>query len=171
MRREGVRKLVMLTGDRKKAAEEMASSLALDSFISDLLPDEKVKAFEKERTEGISGFAGDGMNDAVLLSSADVGIAMGGIGSDAAIEASDMVIMNDDIGTIASGLRIAKRTERIVMENIFFAIGVKVLIILLALFGLANMWLAIFGDVGVTILCVINAMRCLSHRQEMTRVR
>ncbi len=171
LRREGVRKLVMLTGDRKKAAEEMASSLALDSCISDLLPDEKVKAFEKERTEGISGFAGDGMNDAVLLSSADVGIAMGGIGSDAAIEAADMVIMNDDIGTIASGLRIAKRTERIVMENIVFAIGVKVLIILLALFGLANMWLAIFGDVGVTILCVINAMRCLSHRQEMTRVR
>ncbi|MBR1920041.1 MAG: cadmium-translocating P-type ATPase [Spirochaetales bacterium] len=165
LRREGVQKLVMLTGDSRKAALEMTSSLSLDSLVPDLLPDEKVEAFERERVDGISGFVGDGINDAVLLSRADVGIAMGGIGSDAAIEAADMVIMNDDIERIVTAMRISKRTERIVRENIFLALSIKIAVIILAALGLANMWLAIFGDVGVTVLCVINAMRCLSHAE------
>ena len=157
-----VNKLVMLTGDRKESAEEIASLLKLDKVVSDLLPDEKVEAFEREKVGNVSGFVGDGINDAVLLSAADVSIAMGGAGSDAAIEAADMVIMNDDISKIANGIIISRRTERIVKQNIFFSISVKVLIILLAIVGLANMWLAIFGDVGVALICVINAMRCLS---------
>lgn len=162
LRKLKVNKLVMLTGDRKESAEEIASLLKLDKVVSDLLPDEKVEAFEREKVGNVSGFVGDGINDAVLLSAADVSIAMGGAGSDAAIEAADMVIMNDDISKIANGIIISRRTERIVKQNIFFSISVKVLIILLAIVGLANMWLAIFGDVGVALICVINAMRCLS---------
>ncbi|MBR1939091.1 MAG: cadmium-translocating P-type ATPase [Spirochaetales bacterium] len=162
LRKLKVNKLVMLTGDRKESAEEIASLLKLDKVVSDLLPDEKVEAFEREKVGNIAGFVGDGINDAVLLSAADVSIAMGGAGSDAAIEAADMVIMNDDISKIANGIIISRRTERIVKQNIFFSISVKVLIILLAIVGLANMWLAIFGDVGVALICVINAMRCLS---------
>ncbi|MCR5732526.1 MAG: cadmium-translocating P-type ATPase [Sphaerochaetaceae bacterium] len=165
LKKLGVKKLVMLTGDRKESTDEVASAFNLDSVVSDLLPDEKVEAFEKERIEGISGFAGDGINDAVLLSTADVGIAMGGVGSDAAIEAADMVIMNDDISRIGSGIKLSRRTERIVKQNIIFSILVKILIILLAIVGLANMWLAIFGDVGVALICVINAMRCLSSSE------
>ncbi len=162
LRKVGVDKLVMLTGDRKEAASKMAETLGLDKVVSDLLPDEKVRAFESERSEGICGFAGDGINDAVLLSTADVGIAMGGVGSDAAIEAADIIIMNDDIARISKGVRISRKTERIVRENIFFALAVKFSIIVLAILGVANMWLAIFGDVGVALLCVMNAMRCLS---------
>lgn len=170
MKHEGVKKAVMLTGDRKTTAEAVAAELGLDDVKYELLPAGKIEEVEKlvaKNHQGNSklGFVGDGINDAPALMRADVGFAMGSLGSDAAIEAADIVLMDDDLRKLPLILRIAKRTMKIVKSNIAFAIGVKVLILVLSAFGLASMWVAVFGDVGVSIICIINSMRVLKFRQ------
>jgi Cd2+/Zn2+-exporting ATPase len=159
----GVKKTVMLTGDREAVGRHVAEQLALDEYHAELLPADKVNFLEKELTKKRDGiaFIGDGINDAPVLARADIGIAMGGLGSDAAIEAADVVLMDDKPSKIALAIRIARRTIAIARQNVAFAIGVKVAVLLLATFGLANMWLAVFADVGVTVLAVLNAMRAL----------
>ena len=161
----GVEKTVMLTGDREAVASDVAGRLGLDEYHAELLPAGKVEHVERllaEKTEGKSlAFVGDGINDAPVLKRADVGIAMGGLGSDAAIEAADVVLMDDRPSKIATAVRIARRTIKIAHENVWFAIGVKVAILALAAVGLGTMWMAVFGDVGVTVLAVLNAMRAL----------
>ena len=162
----GVSKTVMLTGDRKGAAVQVAETLGIDDVHSDLLPADKVSEVEKLIAEagkagGKLGFVGDGINDAPVLMRADVGFAMGALGSDAAIEAADIVLMDDDIRKIPKVIRIARKTMRIVKSNVVFAIAVKLLILALSVFGLASMWAAVFGDVGVAILCILNSMRTL----------
>ena len=154
----GVGKTVMLTGDRKEVAENVAKALHLSEYHAELLPADKVSFVEH-----LSNFAfvGDGINDAPVLARADVGIAMGGLGSDAAIEAADVVLMDDKPSKIALAIRIARRTLSIARQNVWFAIGVKVAVLILATFGLATMWMAVFADVGVTVLAVLNAMRAL----------
>ena len=162
--RLGVGHTVMLTGDRCEVAEEVASQLGLSEYHAELLPADKVMLVERlleERHVGSLAFVGDGINDAPVLARADVGIAMGGLGSDAAIEAADVVLMDDRPTKIATAIHIARRTLRIARENVAFAIGVKVAVLLLAAFGLATMWMAVFADVGVTVLAVLNAMRAL----------
>lgn len=158
-------KTVMLTGDRKAAAEAIAAQAGIDEVHSELLPDGKVARVEelyKARPEGSTlVFVGDGMNDAPALARADVGIAMGAMGSDAAIEAADIVLMNDNIESLPTAVKISRKTHSIVMQNIVFAIGVKVLIMLLTALGITNMWVAIFGDVGVAVLAILNAMRAM----------
>ena len=165
LKAEGVEKTVMLTGDADAAARQVASQLGVDEVHSQLLPADKVRQVErllKERREGrLLAFVGDGINDAPVLKRADVGIAMGGLGSDAAIEAADVVLMDDKPTKIAAAVRIARRTIRIARENVWFAIGVKVAVLVLAAAGLGNMWMAVFADVGVTVLAVLNAMRAL----------
>ncbi len=164
----GVKKTVMLTGDRKEVADAVGTELGVDEIRSQLMPQDKVTAVEALLTEhegarGKVAFVGDGVNDAPVLMRADVGIAMGGMGSDAAIEAADIVLMDDKPSNIAKAIRIARKTLRIVKQNIVFALAVKVVIMILALpmIGIANMWLAVFGDVGVSVLAILNAMRCL----------
>ncbi len=170
----GVRKLVMLTGDGERAARETAAALQIDEVHAQLLPQDKVERFEKLLTaregNGAVAFVGDGINDAPVLARADVGIAMGAIGSDAAIEAADVVLMTDEISRIADSIRIAKRTKRIVWENILFALLVKIVLLVLAALGVASMWVAVFGDVGVTILAVINSMRAMKTEKTRTSV-
>ena len=168
----GVKRTVMLTGDRKEVAEAVARELGVDEVRAQLMPQDKVDAVESllEANEGTShnvAFVGDGINDAPVLMRADVGIAMGGMGSDAAIEAADIVLMDDKPSNIARAIRIARKTLRIVRQNIVFALAVKVVIMILALpmIGIANMWLAVFGDVGVSVLAILNAMRCLSVKE------
>ena len=158
----GIRQTVMLTGDRREVAEKVASELGLDEFRAGLLPEDKVAEVE-HLLEGSRplAFVGDGINDAPVLSRADIGIAMGGLGSDAAIEAADVVLMDDKPSKIGTAVRIARRTLRIARENVWFAIGIKVAVLVLAAFGLATMGLAVFADVGVTVLAVLNAMRAL----------
>lgn len=162
---EGVRRCVMLTGDREAAAASVARDLGLDEYHAELLPADKVDRVERlldERERNATlAFVGDGINDAPVLARADVGIAMGAMGSDAAIEAADVVLMDDKPSKIAVAIRIARRTIRIARQNIVFAIAVKVAILCLAVVGLAPMWLAVFGDVGVMVLCVLNATRVL----------
>lgn len=161
----GIEKLVMLTGDRKAAAAQIAGELGIKDFASDLLPGDKVDKVEEllEETKGKGKliFVGDGINDAPVLARADIGIAMGGLGSDAAIEAADIVIMTDEPSKIAKAMKISRKTLKIVKQNIVFAIGVKVLVLLLATVGIATMWAAVFADVGVTFLAVLNAMRAM----------
>ncbi len=175
----GISKTVMLTGDRKEVADHVAQTLHLSEYHAELLPADKVAFMEKmiqgdgsfvtsvandvtkEPSPCITAFVGDGINDAPVLARADVGIAMGGLGSDAAIEAADVVLMDDKPSKIALAIRIARRTLRIARQNVWFAIGVKVAVLILATFGLATMWLAVFADVGVTVLAVLNAMRAL----------
>ena len=182
----GVKKTVMLTGDRKEVADHVAQTLGLSEYHAELLPADKVKYIEQltgtdtsltsplelsslatEGTQELSpltskvAFVGDGINDAPVLARADVGIAMGGLGSDAAIEAADVVLMDDKPSKIALAIRIARRTLAIARQNVWFAIGVKVAVLILATFGLATLWLAVFADVGVTVLAVLNAMRAL----------
>ena len=161
----GVRRTVMLTGDRKEVAEDVSNRLTLSEFHAGLLPTEKVDFVERflhEKPDGtFLAFVGDGINDAPVLARADVGIAMGGLGSDAAIEAADVVLMDDKPSKIASAIRIARRTLRIARQNVAFAIGVKVAVLLLAAVGLATMWMAVFADVGVTVLAVLNAIRAM----------
>jgi Cd2+/Zn2+-exporting ATPase len=161
----GVEKTVMLTGDSAAAASCVASELGLDDFRSELLPDGKVAEIENilAGKKGTVAFVGDGINDAPVLARADVGIAMGALGSDAAIEAADVVLMDDDPGKIAAAVGIARRTVRIARQNIWFAITVKLAVLALAAAGLAPMWLAVFADVGVTVLAVLNAMRTLGE--------
>jgi Cd2+/Zn2+-exporting ATPase len=164
---EGVRRCVMLTGDRKEAASSVANKLDLDEYHAELLPAGKVEQVERLLSEregdATLAFVGDGINDAPVLALADVGIAMGAMGSDAAIEAADVVLMDDRPSKIATAIRIARRTIRIARQNIVFAIAVKVAILCLAVVGLAPMWLAVFGDVGVMVLCVLNATRVLRN--------
>ena len=157
----GVRKTVMLTGDQESVAASVAKQLGVSEFHAGLLPAQKVEQVERLLPEGTLAFVGDGINDAPVLTRADVGIAMGALGSDAAIEAADVVLMDDKPSKIAAAVRIARRTLRIAKENIAFAIGIKVLVLLLAVLGLATMWMAVFADVGVTVLAVLNAMRAL----------
>ena len=154
----GVKKTVMLTGDRKEVANHVAQALGLSEYHAELLPADKVAQVEKLTN---FAFVGDGINDAPVLARADVGIAMGGLGSDAAIEAADVVLMDDKPSKIALAIRIARRTLAIARQNVWFAIGVKVGVLILASFGLATLWLAVFADVGVTVLAVLNAMRAL----------
>lgn len=165
VRKAGVNKVVMLTGDRKSVALAVASQLGVDEVHCELMPSDKVSAVEKllaQRTgSGKLAFVGDGINDAPVLSRADIGIAMGAMGSDAAIEAADIVLMDDDPLKIAKGIKISRKCLRIVKENIWLAIGIKVLCLLLGAVGLANMWMAIFADVGVMILAILNAIRAL----------
>ena len=158
----GVRKTVMLTGDRREVAEHVAQTLGIDEYHAELLPEEKVEFFSRKEEGGNKvAFVGDGINDAPVLARADVGIAMGGLGSDAAIEAADVVLMDDKPSKIALAIRIARRTLAIARQNVAFAIGVKVAVLILAAIGIATMWLAVFADVGVTVLAVLNAMRAL----------
>ena len=161
LRAAGVQKTVMLTGDRPEVAEEVAKKLSLSAFHAGLLPAQKVAEVESLLPEGPVAFVGDGINDAPVLARADIGIAMGALGSDAAIEAADVVLMDDRPWKVSTAIRIARRTLRIARENVGFAIGVKVLVLLLAVIGLATMWMAVFADVGVTVLAVLNAMRAL----------
>ena len=165
MKKAGVDKCVMLTGDRRAAAEYTAKDLKIDDFYSDLLPQDKVTKVEellkKEQAGRYLAFVGDGINDAPVLARADVGIAMGGVGSDAAIEAADIVLMDDDLRKIASVIRISRKTLGIVKQNIVFALSVKVLVLILSAFGIANMWAAVFADVGVAVLAILNSMRTM----------
>ena len=162
----GVYRTVMLTGDREEVAVDVAGKLGLDEYHAQLLPADKVERVEallaSESDKGKLAFVGDGINDAPVLTRADVGIAMGAMGSDAAIEAADIVLMDDKPSNIARAKRIARKTMGIVWQNIVFALGIKLLILALAAFGLANMWLAVFGDVGVAILAILNAMRAMN---------
>lgn len=161
----GVKKIVMLTGDNKDIASNIGKMLGVDEVYSELLPHEKVEkleALDKEKSpKGKIVFVGDGINDAPVLARADVGIAMGGVGSDAAIEAADIVIMTDEPSKIAEAIKIAKKTKSIVMQNIIFALGVKIVILVLAVFGISTMWEAVFGDVGVALIAVLNSMRAM----------
>ena len=157
----GISNTVMLTGDQKDVAASVADTLKLDSVYAQLLPADKVSRVEELLREGPLAFVGDGINDAPVLTRADVGIAMGALGSDAAIEAADVVLMDDKPSKVAQAITISRRTIRIAKENIWFAIGIKVLVLVLAALGLASMWMAVFADVGVTVLAVLNAMRAL----------
>jgi Cd2+/Zn2+-exporting ATPase len=153
----------MLTGDSKSVGEKVAGELGLDSVFTNLLPQQKVMQMEQFRKQIRSGgklvFVGDGLNDAPVLAQADVGVAMGGVGSDAAIEAADVVLMTDEPSKLITALNISKQTHTIVWQNIIFALAVKIVILVLAAFGIATMWEAVFGDVGVTILAVLNSIR------------
>lgn len=176
MKQEGVRHVVMLTGDRKGIAEAVAEKLAVDEFRAELLPADKVRAVEEllermsgGKNDGSNGkkklaFIGDGINDAPVLSRADVGIAMGSMGSDAAIEAADVVIMDDDIGKIPRTIRIARQTVGIAYQNIAFALFIKILFLILGALGIIGMWWAVFADVGVAVICILNSMRMLKRK-------
>ena len=161
----GVKNTVMLTGDSDSTARQVASAVGIDSFYSSLLPGDKVdmveKLLEDENRKGKLAFAGDGINDAPVLSRADIDIEMGGIGSDAAIEAADIVLMDDDPVKISKAIKISKKCMGIVNQNIIFAISVKILALVLVALGVANMWLAVFADVGVSVLAVLNAIRAM----------
>ena len=163
--RAGIGRTVMLTGDSAAVAASVASALGVGEYRAGLLPQDKVAAveelLEQRRGNGSLAFVGDGINDAPVLTRADVGIAMGALGSDAAIEAADVVLMDDDPRSVARAVRLARKTQRIVWENIVFALGVKLAILVLAAIGFANMWLAVFGDVGVAALAILNAMRAM----------
>ncbi len=165
----GVRKTVMLTGDAEEVAKSVANKLGLDEYHARLLPQDKVAQLERLLGEQPAkkklAFVGDGINDAPVLTRADVGIAMGAMGSDAAIEAADVVLMDDKPSNIAKAIRLARKTMGIVWQNIVFALGVKLLVLILAAVGLANMWMAVFADVGVAILAILNAMRCMSVKK------
>ena len=166
LRKLGVRRLEMLTGDGDSVAKSVAQTLALDGYRAELLPADKVEALRtlSREKKGTVVFVGDGMNDAPVLVSADVGIAMGGVGSDAAMEAADAVLMHDDLSALPKILRLARKTHRIVLQNLIFSIAVKIGVMVLISFGFANMWYAVFADVGVSVLAILNAMRTLSKK-------
>ena len=168
LKRSGIRKTVMLTGDNRAAAELVAKQLQLDSVYAELLPVDKVERMEellKEKSsKGKLVFVGDGINDAPVLARADIGVAMGGLGSDAAIEAADIVIMTDEPSKLATVMRIAKKTLAIVTQNIVFAMGVKIITLVLGACGIANLWIAVFADVGVAILAILNSIRALRYK-------
>ena len=165
LKQSGIKKLVMLTGDKKATGEAIAAKLGLNEVHTDLLPADKVTHLEALLSEQSAGhtlaYVGDGINDAPVLARADIGIAMGGLGSDAAIEAADIIIMTDEPGKLPAAIRIAKRTMAIVRQNIVFALGVKALVLILSALGYSNMWWAIFADVGVCVIAIINSMRAL----------
>ena len=165
LKKNGMKKTVMLTGDSKKVADKVATEIGIDMVRSELLPGDKVEQVEKLLAEKgdkeALAFVGDGINDAPVLSRADIGIAMGSMGSDAAIEAADIVLMDDDITKIASIVKISRKTLRIVRQNIVFALAVKALVLILGALGMANMWEAVFADVGVSVIAILNSMRAL----------
>ena len=166
IKEQGIKKTVMLTGDNKDVADSVAKKLKLDKVFSNLLPNEKVEKIEelylnRNEKEKIA-FVGDGINDAPVLARVDVGIAMGGLGSDAAIEAADIVIMTDEPSKIAEGIKISKKTYKIVWQNIIFALGIKIIVMVFGAMGMASMWEAVFADVGVAVLAVLNAMRIMN---------
>ena len=167
----GIDRMVMLTGDSEAVASQVARELGIKEFHADLLPADKVLQVESlmDETEGRNRklvFVGDGINDAPVLSRADIGIAMGAMGSDAAVEAADVVLMDDDPNRIAMAIRLSRRCLRIVKENILLAIGIKLACLFLGAIGIANMWFAIFADVGVMMIAVLNAIRCLVVRKQ-----
>jgi Cd2+/Zn2+-exporting ATPase len=169
MKEEGVRQVIMLTGDRQSVGDAVAQELNVDHVYAELLPQIKVEKVEELLSElplkagknAKLAFVGDGINDAPVLSRADIGIAMGALGSDAAIEAADIVLMTDDMQRLPQALEIAIRVRRIARQNIAIALGVKTIVLLLAAFGMAGMWAAVFADVGVALCCVVNAMRAM----------
>ena len=164
LKKAGVKKTVMLTGDNKKTAYKVGEKINIDEVHSELLPLDKVREVEellkRSNKNGKLAFVGDGVNDAPVLARADIGIAMGGIGSDAAIEAADIVLMKDDINALVDAINVSKKTNKILWQNIVFALGIKLLVMVLGTFGIANMWTAVFADVGVTIIAIINSTRC-----------
>lgn len=155
----------MLTGDSRASAEKVARQLGLDEVWAELLPEDKVRHLEEllagKSSQGTLAFVGDGINDAPVLARADIGIAMGGLGSDAAMEAADVVLMTDELSKIAVAIRIARKTVQIARENIFLAVGIKAVVLLLGAMGLASLWAAVFADVGVSVLAILNASRAL----------
>lgn len=161
----GIKKTVMLTGDNKRVAEKVAKSIGIDEVYSELLPGDKVSKVEeildKNNQKGKVLFVGDGINDAPVLARADIGVAMGGIGSDAAIEAADVVLMKDKVEAIAEAIRVSRRTNKILWQNIIFSLGVKIIVMILVVLGLTNMWAAVFADVGVTLIAILNSMRII----------
>ncbi|MBP5197526.1 MAG: cadmium-translocating P-type ATPase, partial [Lachnospiraceae bacterium] len=169
LKKAGVRSNIMLTGDNDRTAKAVAEELGLDGYKAGLLPGDKVEEVERllheKGDKNVLAFVGDGINDAPVLARADLGVAMGALGSDAAIEAADIVLMDDDPGKLSLGMKISSKCLRICYENIVFAIAIKLLCLVLGALGIANMWLAIFADVGVMILAVLNAMRCLTIRE------
>ena len=168
LKKLGVRKSVMLTGDSAAVADRVAKVIGIDEVRADLLPTDKVKQVEGllALKEGTLLFAGDGVNDAPVLARADVGVAMGAVGSDAAIEAADVVLMDDDPEKIPSAIRISRFTRSIVRQNIAFALGVKFLFLALSAFHLTNLWMATFADVGVAVIAILNAMRTLGYKEK-----
>ena len=163
----GISRLVMLTGDNKKVGEEISRKIGIDEVYSELLPAGKVEKIEeiykRKKTNGSILFVGDGINDAPVLARADVGVAMGGLGSDAAIEAADVIIMNDEPSKLIDAIKIAKKTRSIVWQNIIFALGVKVMVLFMGTIGVTAMWGAVFADVGVALIAVLNAMRVMKN--------
>ena len=168
-RRNNVKKIVMLTGDREEISKKVSKELKLDNYYAELLPQDKVKKVEtlmqEKSIDGKLVFIGDGINDAPVLALSDIGVAMGGLGSDAAIEAADIVIMTDEPSKLAKSIKISKKTMQIVKENIVFAITVKILVLLLSAVGIATMWAAVFADVGVSVIAIINALRILRVKE------
>lgn len=166
LRRLGISRMQMLTGDRREIADAVAAEVGLDGAESGLLPDEKVERLAAVQRGGATvAFVGDGMNDAPALAMADVGIAMGALGTDAAMEAADIVLLEDDLMRLPLAVSLALKTQRIVRQNIFFSLAVKMAVLVLGTLGLADMWLAIFADVGVMVLAVLNAMRAMHIRR------
>lgn len=166
LRNIGVKRLVMLTGDKNETAQKVASALEIDEYKSELMPQDKVEVLRSLKNDnGMVAFCGDGINDAPVLATADVGFAMGGLGSDIAIEAADAVIMNDSLEGIANAMKISKRTMSIVKQNIVFALGVKFIVMILGAFGMASMWAAVFADVGVSVIAVLNALRAMKKEE------
>lgn len=161
LKKQGIKKIVMLTGDKKEIAEDIGAKVGIDEVEAELLPTDKVEKVEALLKDYHVAFVGDGINDAPVLARANIGIAMGGVGSDAAIEASDMVLMIDKLTSISDVLKVAKRTRNIVTQNIVFALGIKIIVLILGILGIANMWLAIFADVGVSLIAVMNSIRVL----------
>ena len=169
LKQKGIKKTIMLTGDRKSTCEDVARKIGIDEAYSELLPTDKVEKTEgllkKKSGKGKLVFVGDGINDAPVLALADIGIAMGGLGSDAAIEAADIVIMTDEPSKIVKAIDLSKRTMRIVKENIIFAIFVKIAVLVLSAAGISTMWWAVFANVGVSIIAIVNALRVLAVKE------
>ena len=165
LKASGVKSAVMLTGDRKAVAEKVAGTINLDAFHAELLPGDKVEIAEKiiddNRSKGNIVFVGDGINDAPVLARADIGVAMGGLGSEAAIEAADIVIMDDQPSKLATVMKIARKTLSIARQNVVFALGIKALVLVLGALGMASMWAAVFADVGVAVIAILNSVRAL----------
>lgn len=165
LKNAGIKKTVMLTGDSKEVAEKVANDIGIDEIYSELLPSDKVNKLEEVLNKKVGNgkvlFVGDGINDAPVLARADIGIAMGGVGSDAAIEAADVVLMKDKIESISDAIRISRKTNKILWQNIIFSLFIKVAVMILVVAGLTNMWAAVFADVGVTLLAVLNSMRII----------
>ncbi len=168
LKKNGVKKIIMLTGDSESVSAYVSNTLGLDEYHAELLPQDKVSWVEKlmnqKSSSGKLVFVGDGINDAPVLALSDIGVAMGGLGSDAAIEAADVVIMTDEPSKISNSIQISRKTMRIVKENIIFAIFIKIAVLVFSALGIATMWLAVFADVGVSVLAVLNALRILKIR-------